>query len=401
MIHQAKERNPDALVIACGCYVEGKKEELEKEQGVDIFIGNSGKGQIVERIKAYYAAMRENDTAIEAYLPDRRGEEEYETLSLKKPLERSRAFVKIQDGCNQFCAYCIIPYVRGRIRSRKVEDCLEEIRRIGEQGIEEIVLTGIHLSSYGLDFRNLSYEVASRMEESGEALLHLIREIACLPTIKRIRLGSLEPRVITDKFMRGLQEIDAFCPHFHLSLQSGAERTLRRMNRHYTKEEFREAVNRIREVYPLAAITTDVIVGFPGESEEEFAESFSFIEEIRFYETHIFPYSKREGTRAAEMPEQVSGAVKKRRAALLQELNLKRQREFRLSRLGSAQELLSEETVKIDGQAYLVGNSREYVKLAVPLAALGGDCAVNCLYRGTAEKFLNSEILLLTNVSKT
>ena len=223
MIHQAKERNPDALVIACGCYVEGKKEELEKEQGVDIFIGNSGKGQIVERIKSYYTAMRENDTAIEAYLPKRRGEEEYEALSLKKPLERSRAFVKIQDGCNQFCAYCIIPYVRGRIRSRKVEDCLEEIRRIGEQGIEEIVLTGIHLSSYGLDFRNLSYEAASRMEESGEALLHLIREIACLPTIKRIRLGSLEPRVITEKFMRGLQEIDAFCPHFHLSLQSGAE----------------------------------------------------------------------------------------------------------------------------------------------------------------------------------
>lgn len=366
MIHQAKERNPDALVIACGCYVEGKKEELEKEQGVDIFIGNSGKGQIVERIKAYYAAMRENDTAIEAYFPKGRGEEEYEALSLKKPLERSRAFVKIQDGCNQFCAYCIIPYVRGRIRSRKVEDCLDEIRRIGEQGIEEIVLTGIHLSSYGLDFRNLSYEKASRMEESGEALLHLIREIACLPTIKRIRLGSLEPRVITEKFMRGLQEIDAFCPHFHLSLQSGAERTLRRMNRHYTKEEFREAVNRIREVYPLAAITTDVIVGFPGETEEDFQESKAFLEEIGFYDMHIFKYSRRKGTRADEMPEQIPEAVKKERSRILLTLAEEDSARFRAKLVGKEREVLIEEEQEIEGQCYYTGFDETYVRYYIP-----------------------------------
>ena len=366
MIHQAKERNPDALVIACGCYVEGKKEELEKEQGVDIFIGNSGKGQIVERIKAYYAAMRENDTAIEAYFPKGRGEEEYEALSLKKPLERSRAFVKIQDGCNQFCAYCIIPYVRGRIRSRKVEDCLEEIRRIGEQGIEEIVLTGIHLSSYGLDFRNLSYEKASRMEESGEALLHLIRKIACLPTIKRIRLGSLEPRVITEKFMRSLQEIDAFCPHFHLSLQSGAERTLRRMNRHYTKEEFREAVNRIREVYPLAAITTDVIVGFPGETEEDFQESKAFLKEIGFYDMHIFKYSRRKGTRADEMPEQIPEAVKKERSRILLTLAEEDSARFRAKLVGKEREVLIEEEQEIEGQRYYTGFDETYVRYYIP-----------------------------------
>jgi len=265
--------------------------------------------------------------------------------------------------------------------------------------VRELVLTGIHLSSYGRDFKN-----AAEREDFGDGAANLFELLTLLDGvegIERLRIGSLEPKIATPAFAAGLASLRHFCPHFHLSLQSGSNATLRRMGRRYTAEEFRTGVQALRAAFPDAAITTDVIVGFPGESEEEFAESFSFIEEIRFYETHIFPYSKREGTRAAEMPEQVPGAVKKRRAALLQELNLERQREFRLSRLGSAQELLSEETVTIDGQAYLVGNSREYVKLAVPLAALGGDCAVNCLYRGTVENFLNSEILLLTNVSKT
>jgi MiaB-like protein len=265
--------------------------------------------------------------------------------------------------------------------------------------VRELVLTGIHLSSYGRDFKN-----AAEREDFGDGaanLLELLTLLDGVEGIERLRIGSLEPKIATPDFAAGLASLRHFCPHFHLSLQSGSNATLRRMGRRYTAEEFRAGVEALRAAFPDAAMTTDVIVGFPGESEEEFSESFSFIEEIRFYETHIFPYSKREGTKAAAMPEQVPGAVKKRRAALLQELNLERQREFRISRLGTEQEMLSEETVTIDGQAYLVGNSREYVKLAVPLAALGGDCAANCLYRGTAENFLNSEILLLTNVSKT
>ena len=261
MIHQAKERNPDALVIATGCYVEGKKEELKKDKGIDILIGNSGKGKIVELIRAYRDAMLENDGRIEDYLPPVKEEGEYENLFLSKPLDRSRAFVKIQDGCNQFCAYCIIPYVRGRIRSRKIEDCLQEIEHLGQEGISEIVLTGIHLSSYGLDFQNLSYEYASRNAESGEALISLIEKIGTIPSIKRIRLGSLEPRVITENFVSRLKAVEGICPHFHLSLQSGAAKTLKEMNRHYTKEEFKEAVDCIRRAFPLAAITTDVIVG--------------------------------------------------------------------------------------------------------------------------------------------
>ena len=254
MIHQAKERNPDAVVIATGCYVEGKKEELKKDKGIDILIGNSGKGKIVELIIAYRNAMLENDGTIEDYLPPVKEEGEYENLFLSKPLDRSRAFVKIQDGCNQFCSYCIIPYVRGRIRSRKIEDCLTEIERLGKEGISEIVLTGIHLSSYGLDFQNLSYEYASRNAENGEALISLIEKIGEIPSIKRIRLGSLEPRVITENFVSRLKAVEEICPHFHLSLQSGAAKTLKEMNRHYTKEEFKEAVDCIRRAFPLAAI---------------------------------------------------------------------------------------------------------------------------------------------------
>ena len=324
---------------------------------------------------------------------------QYEDLAANRSEGHTRAFLKVQDGCNQYCSYCIIPFLRGNIRSRRPGDVRREAERLAASGVRELVLTGIHLSSYGRDFKN----VAER-EDFGDGaanLLELLTLLDGVEGIERLRIGSLEPKIATPAFASGLASLRHFCPHFHLSLQSGSNATLCRMGRRYTAEEFGEGVRALRAAFPDAAMTTDVIVGFPGESEEEFSESFSFIEEIRFYETHIFPYSKREGTKAAAMPEQVPGAVKKRRAALLQELNLERQREFRLSRLGTEQEMLSEETVTIDGQAYLVGNSREYVKLAVPLAALGGDCAVNCLYRGTAENFLNSEILLLTNVSKT
>ena len=367
MIHQAKERNPDALVIATGCYVEGKKEELKKDKGIDILIGNSGKGKIVELIIAYRNAMMENDGKIEDYLPPVKEEGEYENLFLSKPLDRSRAFVKIQDGCNQFCSYCIIPYVRGRIRSRKIEDCLTEIERLGKEGISEIVLTGIHLSSYGLDFQNLSYEYASRNAENGEALISLIEKIGEIPSIKRIRLGSLEPRVITENFVSRLKAVEEICPHFHLSLQSGAAKTLKEMNRHYTKEEFREAVDCIRRAYPLAAITTDVIVGFPGETEEDFRESKDFIEEIGFYDLHIFKYSRRKGTRADEMKEQITEKVKKERSKVLLDLALKDSEEFRKNFIGKTTEVLIEEIRELDGISYYTGFNKEYIRFYIPV----------------------------------
>ena len=367
MIHQAKERNPDALVIATGCYVEGKKEELKKDKGIDILIGNSGKGKIVELIIAYRNAMLENDGRIEDYLPPVKEEGEYENLFLSKPLDRSRAFVKIQDGCNQFCSYCIIPYVRGRIRSRKIEDCLTEIERLGKEGISEIVLTGIHLSSYGLDFQNLSYEYASRNAENGEALISLIEKIGEIPSIKRIRLGSLEPRVITENFVSRLKAVEEICPHFHLSLQSGAAKTLKEMNRHYTKEEFKEAVDCIRRAFPLAAITTDVIVGFPGETEEDFQESKSFIEEIGFYDMHIFKYSRRKGTRAAEMKEQITEKVKKERSKILLDLALKDSEKFRKNFIGKTTEVLIEEIRELDGKKYYTGFNKEYIRFYIPV----------------------------------
>ena len=392
MIHQAKERNPDALVIATGCYVEGKKEELKKDKGIDILIGNSGKGKIVELIKAYRDAMLENDGKIEDYLPPVKEEGEYENLFLSKPLDRSRAFVKIQDGCNQFCAYCIIPYVRGRIRSRKIEDCLQEIEHLGQEGISEIVLTGIHLSSYGLDFQNLSYEYASKMSESGEALISLIEKIGTIPSIKRIRLGSLEPRVITENFVSRLRAVDGICPHFHLSLQSGAAKTLKEMNRHYTKEEFKEAVDCIRRAFPLAAITTDVIVGFPGETEEDFRESRDFIEEISFYDLHIFKYSRRKGTRADEMQGQITEKVKKERSKILLDLALKDSEKFREKFIGKRSEVLIEEVRELEGQTYYTGFNKEYIRFYIPLQK-DSTLEIGGIYPVLAEKAMEESLL--------
>ena len=395
MLHRAKTLNPGAVVVAAGCYAQAAAESLKEDGSVDLVLGNQEKKDLVRILEAYFADKLEAPFAV----GDMREATQYEDLAANRSEGHTRAFLKVQDGCNQYCSYCIIPFLRGNIRSRRPGDVRREAERLAASGVRELVLTGIHLSSYGRDFKN-----AAEREDFGDGaanLLELLTLLDGVEGIERLRIGSLEPKIATPAFAAGLASLRHFCPHFHLSLQSGSNATLRRMGRRYTAEEFRAGVRALRAAFPDAAMTTDVIVGFPGESEEEFSESFSFIEEIRFYETHIFPYSKREGTRAAAMPEQVPGAVKKRRAALLQELNLERQRGFRVSRLGTEQEMLSEETVTIDGQAYLIGNSREYVKLAAPLSALGGDCAVNCLYRGTAENFLNSEILLLTNVSKT
>ena len=395
MLHRAKSLNPGAVVVAAGCYAQAAAESLKEDGSVDLVLGNQEKKDLVRILDAYFAEELETPFAV----GDMRAATQYEDLAANRSEGHTRAFLKVQDGCNQFCSYCIIPFLRGNIRSRRPGEVRREAERLAANGVRELVLTGIHLSSYGRDFKN-----AEEREDFGDGAANLLELLTLLDSvegIERLRIGSLEPKIATPAFAAGLSKLKHFCPHFHLSLQSGSNATLKRMGRRYTAEEFREGVRALREVFPDAAMTTDVIVGFPGESEEEFAESFAFISEITFYETHIFPYSKRAGTKAATMPGQLAGAVKKERAARLQALNAERQREFRARRLGSVQEMLSEEIAEINGEHYLIGNSRDYVKLAVPLTALSEAPETNCLYRGRAERFLDSEILLLTNVSKT
>ena len=395
MLHRAKTLNPGAVVVAAGCYAQAAAESLKEDGSVDLVLGNQEKKNLVRILEAYFADKLEAPFAV----GDMREATQYEDLAANRSEGHTRAFLKVQDGCNQYCSYCIIPFLRGNIRSRRPGDVRREAERLAASGVRELVLTGIHLSSYGRDFKN-----AAEREDFGDGaanLLELLTLLDGVEGIERLRIGSLEPKIATPAFAAGLASLRHFCPHFHLSLQSGSNATLRRMGRRYTAEEFRAGVQALRAAFPDAAMTTDVIVGFPGESEAEFSESLAFISEIAFYETHIFPYSKREGTKAAAMPEQLSSAVKKERAARLQALNAERQRAFRTRRLGSVQEMLSEEITEIDGERYLIGNSREYVKLAVPLTALSEAPETNCLYRGKAERFLDAEILLLTNVSKT
>ena len=395
MLHRAKSLNPGAVVVAAGCYAQAAAESLKEDGSVDLVLGNQEKKDLVRILDAYFAEELETPFAV----GDMRAATQYEDLAANRSEGHTRAFLKVQDGCNQYCSYCIIPFLRGNIRSRRPGEVRREAERLAANGVRELVLTGIHLSSYGRDFKN-----AEEREDFGDGAANLLELLTLLDSvegIERLRIGSLEPKIATPAFAAGLSKLKHFCPHFHLSLQSGSNATLKRMGRRYTAEEFREGVHALRAVFPDAAMTTDVIVGFPGESEEAFSESFAFISEIAFYETHIFPYSKRAGTKAATMPGQLAGAVKKERAARLQALNAERQREFRARRLGSIQEMLSEEIAEINGERYLIGNSREYVKLAVPLTALSEAPETNCLYRGRAERFLDSEILLLTNVSKT
>ena len=395
MLHRAKSLNPGAVVVAAGCYAQAAAESLQEDGSVDLVLGNQEKKDLVRILESYFS----EDAAPAVYVGDMREAKRYEDLSANRSEEHTRAFLKVQDGCNQYCSYCIIPFLRGNIRSRRPGEVRREAERLAANGVRELVLTGIHLSSYGRDFKNK--EEREDFGDGAANLLELLTLLDSVEGIERLRIGSLEPKIATPEFAAGLSKLKHFCPHFHLSLQSGSNATLKRMNRRYTAEEFKAGVEALRAVFPDAAMTTDVIVGFPGESEAEFEESLAFISEIAFYETHIFPYSKREGTKAAAMPEQLSSAVKKERAARLQALNAERQRAFRTRRLGSVQEMLSEEITEIDGERYLIGNSREYVKLAVPLTALSEAPETNCLYRGKAERFLDAEILLLTNVSKT
>lgn len=349
MLHRARRQNPDALVVAVGCYAQAFAEELKRDKTADIILGNNQKSRLAE-VLAEWESERSRIVCVGDVLRER----EYEELAISRTAEHTRAFIKIQDGCNQFCSYCLIPYTRGRIRSRRKEEILKEVSVLAGKGYREVVLTGILLSAYGTE------------EEGLPGLLDVVKELDRLPGIERIRLGSLEPRVITEAFVEGLAGLTHICPHFHLSLQSGCDATLKRMNRHYTTREYLDKLRLLREAFEHPAITTDVIVGFPGETEEEFARTEAFVEEADFFEMHVFPYSRRKGTLAAQMPGALTEAVKKERSAKLLEKEREMSRRFREYYIGRETELLPEEEVNLEGKPYLLGHTREYVKVLWP-----------------------------------
>ena len=335
MLHRAKAMNKDAIVVAMGCYVQTGKEQLEKDEAVDIIIGNDRKKNLIDIISEY-----KKDRTRREHIEDLTKKREYEELSVNEPGEHIRGFMKVQDGCDRFCSYCIIPYARGRVRSRRIDDAVNEAKKLAASGCREVVLSGIHLSSYGKDL------------DDGTSLVDLIKEIHKVDGVKRIRLGSLEPGIITQEFAKELSSLEKICPHFHLSLQSGCDKTLAAMNRRYTSEQYREKCGILRQYFDTPSLTTDVITGFPGESEEDFEESYRFVDDISFFETHIFPYSLRKGTKAASMKGQLTEAVKKQRASRLIELNEKKHRMWLEKLIGSDVEVLIEELQVIDGREY-------------------------------------------------
>lgn len=350
MLHKAKKMNPDAVVVAAGCYAQADTEKLKEDNAVDLILGNNQKTQIVEVLEEY-----EKEHSKQVQVIEINHTKEYEELSIEQTAEHVRAYIKVQDGCNQFCTYCIIPFARGRVRSRKIADVLREVETLASKGYKEVVLTGIHLSSYGVDFP----------KEERESLLSLIQAVSKVAGIQRIRLGSLEPRIITEEFLEGIVATGKVCPHFHLSLQSGCNKTLKNMNRRYSAQEYAEKCELIRKYYPAPALTTDVIVGFPMETEEDFEESYEFVKNIHFYETHIFKYSRRHGTKAAAMDGQLTEAVKAQRSEKLLELHDIRAKEYEEAMIGKTIELLLEEEIEEDGKMWYVGHSREYVRAVI------------------------------------
>ena len=344
MLHKAKSRNANAIVVAVGCYAQAAGEKLLEDSSVDIVIGNNRKKDIVRILEEYRTEHRAEDTLI-----DIKHTTEYETLMLAQTSGHTRAYIKIQDGCNQFCSYCIIPYARGRVRSRDAEDIEVEVASLAEKGYKEIVITGIHISSYGVD-----------KEDSN--LLKLLQRIHGIEGLERIRLGSLEPRIITEEFAREIAKLSKICPHFHLSMQSGCNETLRRMNRHYTSEEYYEKCEILRKYYEKPAITTDVIVGFPQESVEEFETTEKFVEKVNFFETHVFKYSKRQGTNAAKMEGQIPENEKNKRSSILLDMNKRHRQEYLESFLGKNVEILVEEDMNVDGETYQTGHTKEYMR---------------------------------------
>ena len=348
IIHRAKKLNPDAVIVAAGCYVQADKEGLDADNQIDIVIGNNRKKDVARILEEYFADREVQDNYI-----DINKTTEYEDMTLIKPEEHTRAYVKVQDGCNNFCSYCIIPYTRGRIRSRKMNDVIAEISGLAERGLKEVVITGINLSSY--------------KDEDGTELLGLLQRISLIDGIERIRMGSLEPRIITNEFLEGICGNKKICPHFHLSLQSACNDTLKRMNRKYTIEEYMEKCDLIRQYYDRPAITTDVIVGFPGETEDEFAVTKENLEKLNLYEMHIFKYSQRNGTVAATMPNQVPDSIKEERSNILLEMASKHKESFEKSFSGDELEILVEEYDKDENCCYIKGHTDRYILVRQPM----------------------------------
>lgn len=377
MLHRARKKNPDSVIVAVGCYVESGGEELLKDEAIDVAFSNKEKTSMAEKVLSYLKEIGKEEL--------RNGAKDRDVLDENTDLERTRKYIKIQDGCNQFCTYCMIPYVRGGgvLSSREEEDVLQEIWEVADRGYKEVVITGIHLSSYGVDRTEEKQFVSLK----GQPLVDLLQKINQIPGIERIRLGSLEPRIICEEFMEGLKQVTKLCPHFHLSLQSGCDATLKRMNRHYTAEEYREKCEMLRAYYEHPAITTDVIVGFPGETEEEFECTRRFVREVRLADIHVFQYSVRSGTKAEKMPNQVSPDVKHHRSEILIEDGKKLRQEYLDWFVGRQEKILFEEKRQIGDEMYLTGHNERYVLVKIPMdEALCKGFSENQIGTVTAEK---------------
>lgn len=388
MIHRARKLNSQAAVVAAGCYVQTSTQKVIDDLAVDIVVGNNQKNQLVSLLDEFFAEDEYHKVVSCVDIND--GVQDYENLRVEKTGEHTRVFIKVQDGCNQFCSYCIIPFARGRVRSRSVEDVVKEVKYLATAGYQEVVLTGIHLSSYGLQE---DYNVVYRQSVVQEQLLALIEAVAGVEGIKRIRLGSLEPQVITEDFAKRLSAVDKLCPHFHLSMQSGCDATLQRMNRKYNSAEYKQGCDILRKYFDNPAITTDVIVGFPGETEEEFAITKDFISQIGFYEMHIFKYSKRQGTKAATMPNQVPEEIKTKRSDELLALEREMSKAYRDSYVGREVEVLLETSVSIEGKSYFTGYTKEYIRVAVKTEE---DLSNTIVHGQMGEEILDKTYTLLT-----
>lgn len=379
MLHRTKKLNPDSILVAAGCYVQTSKEQAMEDEDIDILLGNNRKHRLIELVGEALKEKKKTDAVI-----DIAKDKDYETLYLSATGEHTRAFIKVQDGCNQFCSYCIIPYARGRVRSRQMSDVINEVTGLAQKGFKEIVLTGIHLSSYGVDMKKEDPTCTT-------GLLTLIQEVSKIEGIERIRLGSLEPGIITREFLEGIKNVPEMCPHFHLSLQSGSTSVLKRMNRKYTAEEYKAGCDLIREYFEHPAITTDVIVGFPGETKEEFEETKAFIKEIGFYEVHLFKYSRRKGTVADKMPDQIPEDVKTKRSHELAEIVASLKKEFMEYYLEKEVTILTEETEKIKDTEYMTGYTKEYVKCGIK----GEQIRDNAFLTGNVQGFVSEDVMNL------
>ena len=379
MLHKAKKDNPDAVIVAVGCYVQAAAKSIKQDEKIDIIIGNNMKNKIADIINDYYEHQDPNTVDISGdFVLDISKIKEYEEFRVLKHKEHTRAFIKIQDGCNQFCSYCIIPYTRGRVRSRSIEEIEKEVRDLVNVGYKEVILTGIHISSYGLDF------------EEKIQLIELVERVAAIEGVKRLRISSLEPRIITEEFVERLSKLDNFCPHFHLSLQSGSDNTLKAMSRRYDASEFKEGVRIIRKYFDMPALTTDIIAGFPGETEDDFTESLEYIRDIGFFELHVFPYSKREGTKAALMKETLSNKDKTRRVNLLLSMQEPIRRKFLEEKIGKEVEVLIESEFEHENKRYVLGHSKEYIKVALPYI----EKARNMIIPAKLISFIKDDIIL-------